>query len=79
MKKLNFYLTDPQHARLLDVSARLDLSMAECLRQALEGWLAQRDPQLADIEAMTLPELTTFVKDLATQFAHVAQRPMGGV
>jgi hypothetical protein len=78
MKKLNFYLSAPQHARLLAVSARLDLPMAECLRQAIEVWLAQRDPQMTDIEAMTLPELTTFVQDLAARYDAVAKRPLGG-
>jgi hypothetical protein len=80
MKKINVYLSDPQYDQLKMLQARLDVPMAELLRQGLGMLLATHQPTtLETIKAMSLPELSTLAQSLAARFDDLAQHPMRGV
>jgi hypothetical protein len=74
MKKINVYLTDQQYDQLKLLQARLDMPMAELLRRALDGLLAQHAtlPGLEAIQSMSLPQLTQFVQGLARRYEELA-------
>ena len=79
MKKINVYLSDPQYDQLKMLQARLDVPMAELLRQGLDMVLALHRPTSLDaIKDMSIPELTILVQGLAARFDTLAQRPLGG-
>lgn len=82
MKKINVYLTDPQYETLKALAAHTNMPMADCIRRAMDEWLARqgmlRAPRMADIATMSREELARFVEDLALRFGDMAQRPLGG-
>ena len=77
MKKINVYLSDPQYDQLKMLQARLDVPMAELLRQGLDMVLVAHQPTtLETIKAMSLPELSTLVRSLAARFDDLATHPV---
>ena len=77
MKKINVYLSDPQYDQLKMLQARLDVPMAELLRQGLDMMLALHRPAPLDaIKDMSIPELTTLVQSLVARFDTMAQHPI---
>ena len=79
MKKLNFYLSDQQYAKLMQLQEQSGLSMAEWIRRGIDALPDHAAmPTFEDIKAMPLPTLQRLVARLSDRFEALANDPMGG-